>query len=123
MAAHEGTYFDKEQMEALAQSVKCLITNVDQQWENVENVFKACEADDIIADDSMFKEPITESIQFAREAYTAVTSKLAQINGRLEGLAEEYHIAIMANIKKSQEAVALIKKQAAKAKEATGANA
>ena len=123
MAAHEGTYFDKEQMEALAQSVKCLISNVDQQWESVESVFAACEADEVISDGSQFKEPIQESIDFAREAYKAVTSKLAQINGRLEGLAEEYHIAIQANIKKSQEAVALIKKQAAKAKEATGANA
>lgn len=123
MAAREGTYFDKEQMEVLASSVKCLANNIDQQWEEVNKVFQEIWADGVIADGSAYKEPVSEACKITEDAYKSVQEKLAMIHARIDGIAEQYHIAIQANLKKSQDAVAAITKQAAKAKEATGAGA
>lgn len=123
MAAHEGTSFDKEQMEVLASVVKCLAGNIEQQWGEVETVFKLAEGGEVIAKDTPYIEPIEETCKITRDAFTHVREKLTEISDRIEVIAEQYHIAINANIKKSQEAVAAIQKQAAKAKEATGLNA
>lgn len=123
MAAHEGTFFDKEQMEVLASTVKCLAANIDQQWAEVEKVFNEIWADGVIADGSAYKEPVSEACTLTQDAFKTVQEKLTVIHARIDGIAEQYHIAIQANIKKSQDAVAAITKQAAKAKEATGAGA
>lgn len=123
MAVHQGIYFDKEQMEALATTLSVLATDCNNQFEQVNNVFNQIKSDEIIADDSQFKAPIMEAVKIVEDAFKSVFEKLVNVEAEVESIAEEYNIAIQDNIKKSQDAVAMLAKQAAKAKEAVGENA
>ena len=121
MAAKSQMAFNAEQTEALSTAVKALVNNMTTQFDEIDNVFRQFEGEEIIGESTQ-KEPVVQAISIARDAFKSVTEKLSRINATIDSVCSELGIAINQNIKSNEEAVTVIATAAGKAKEATGAN-